>query len=105
MIAELLVGYAVGKSGRTMVMADGKKKFDTYEDFVEHMTILLSHNTYQDGTTTDRIQCFVREISKKLDAGSIMWNNNDGWMMAVKSSHSQPDPFFNKGFVFSDPQA
>jgi hypothetical protein len=102
MVAELLVGYAVGKSGRTIVMADETKKFDTYEDFVEHMTILLSHNTYQEGTTTDRIQCFVREISKKLDAGSMMWNNSSGWMVAL--DYNEAHWGVSKGFVFSDPQ-
>jgi hypothetical protein len=84
---------------------DSTKKFDTYEDFVEHMTILLSHNTYPFGTTADRIQYFVREISKKLDAGSQLWNGNDGWMLAFNSSLSQSRGLFEKGFLFSDPQA
>jgi len=89
---------------------DSTKKFDTYENFVEHMTILLSHNTYQEGTTTDRIQYFVREISTKLDAGSMMWNNNDGWLLVIRENQMIASTvltntnFFNKGFVFSDPQ-
>lgn len=74
-------------------MSDSKKKFDTYEDFVEHMTILLSHNTYEGDVTTDKIAYFVREISKKLDSNTIGYM---GWNLALQQN--------TIGVSFSDPK-
>ena len=67
--------------------------------------MLLSHNTYSSDITTDRIQYFVREISKKLDVGAHLWRNDAGWMLALNNSLLPSQNFFTKGFVFSDPQS
>lgn len=82
------------------------KKFDTYEDFVEHIAMLLLHNTYPFDTTTDKISYFVREISKKLDSGATLRESNGGWNLALDDKNKNPAvSMFYSGFTFSDPQA
>jgi len=87
-------------------MFESTKKFDIYEDFVEHIAILLLHNTYPFDTTTDKISYFVREISKKLDSNTILWKNNVGWNLALDDRNKNAEASMgNSGFTFSDPQA
>ena len=86
-------------------MSESTKKFDTYEDFVEHIAILLSHNTYESDVTTDKIAYFVREISKKLDSNTMNWKSNAGWNLALDdSTRNLAIGSAASGFAFSDPQ-
>lgn len=87
-------------------MINSTKKFDTYEDFVEHMTMLLSHNKYPSDTNAETISYFVREISKKLDSKTMMWKSNAGWNLALDdSTRHLTTGSVASGFAFSDPQA
>ena len=83
-------------------MFKSTKKFDTYEDFVEHMTMLLSHNEYPSDTNVETILYFVKEISKKLDSNTMMWESNAGWNFAL--DYSNRNLGIVSGFTFSDPQ-
>lgn len=91
-------------------MINSTKKFDTYEDFVEHMTMLLSHNEYPSDTNAETISYFVREISKIIDSKLVSMSekrdniSNDFiigiiWCCILKTKKTK---YY---LTFSDPQA